>query len=574
MKEIPLRLAFAQINCTVGDLEGNIRKIKEYTKKAQELKVNILSFPELTVTGYPPEDLLNKPKFIQDNLEKLKELIEYVGDIIVIVGFVDKNGKEIFNAAAVIYERKLWGIYHKMFLPNYGVFDEKRYFTQGDNPLVFSASMHGITAGSSAVKYGELIFGVSICEDIWHFEGPVKAQAKRGAKFIININASPYYAGKIKQREDIVCKQAKDNNVTIAYANLVGGQDELVFDGQSMLVDRCGAIRARAEAFKEELLAVDINVPLRRPGIKKRFIIIADGLSFKDRAPLSVRPLKPLDPVSEIYQALILGLSDYVRKNNFQKVVIGVSGGIDSALVAALAVDALGQDNVTGVFMPSRYSSQESETAAKFLADNLGIRLLHIPIEDIYKIYLTVLEPHFYQFKTDITEENLQARIRGNILMALSNKFGWLVLTTGNKSEMSTGYATLYGDMAGGFAVIKDVLKTLVYKLSRYRNSLGMVIPERIITRAPTAELKAEQKDSDTLPVYEVLDPILKAYVEEDKDLNSIISLGFDREIVERVSNMVDKSEYKRRQAPPGIKITPKAFGRDRRMPIINKYKE
>jgi NAD+ synthase (glutamine-hydrolysing) len=554
-----VRIALAQINSTVGDLEGNCRKINGYLQMAKQEAVDIVCFPELAITGYPPEDLLLKPKFIADNLEKLKELTQLVGDIIAVVGFVDRKGEDIYNAAAIIYNGKIKGIYHKMFLPNYGVFDEKRYFRVGGEPLVF--------------RFNKIIFGVNICEDIWHIDGPIRKQALFGAKLILNINASPYYTGRIKDREKIIKHQAKDNQIFIAYTNLVGGQDELVFDGQSMVVDTSGNIISRAEAFKEDLLIADLDIPISRIKKTKRVITITDVVSLKKKDMLSLKNSKPLEPIAEIYQALLLGLKDYVVKNGFQKVVIGLSGGIDSSLVATLATDALGKNNVIGVFMPSRYSSQASEADAMQLSGNLGIKFMTISIEQIYKMYLMVLEPHFLDYERDITEENIQARIRGNILMALSNKFGWLVLTTGNKSEMSTGYATLYGDMAGGFAVIKDVPKTLVYKLAKYRNSLGPLIPERTFSKEPTAELKPNQKDRDTLPVYETLDPILKAYIEEDKDLTAIIHLGFDSSEVAKVLTMVDKSEYKRRQSPPGIKITPKAFGRDRRMPITNRYR-
>ncbi len=559
MKEGILRLAIAQINCIVGDLNGNVKKIKEYIAKARRFKADIVSFPELAITGYPPEDLLIKTKFIKDNLAQLKEAAKAAENIIAVVGFVDRKEKTLYNAAAVIYNGKVKGIYRKTHLPNYGVFDEKRYFNEGSEPVVF--------------KYGEFVFGVNICEDIWYLEGPTRAQAESGAKLIININSSPYYMGKIKERQNVIRAQARNNHIAIVYVNLVGGQDELVFDGQSMVVDSRGAIVARACAFKEEMLVIDIKVPITGKKSRENSITILNTVPVKQRTSLAVNLIKPLEPVAEVYQALLLGLTDYVVKNGFQKVAIGLSGGIDSALVAVLAVDALGRDNVTGVFMPSQYSSQDSVEDAKKLTENLGIRLLHIPIEQICEIYLKTLEPVFRGLEKNITEENLQARVRGNILMALSNKFGWLVLTTGNKSEMSTGYATLYGDMAGGFAVIKDVPKTLVYKLARQRNCVNAVIPERTIIKEPTAELKLNQKDSDTLPVYGTLDPILKAYIEEDKDLNRIIPLGFDKETVSRVAAMVDNSEYKRRQSPPGIKITPKAFGRDRRMPITNKYR-
>ncbi|MDD2688588.1 MAG: NAD+ synthase [Candidatus Omnitrophica bacterium] len=541
MQKENLRIAISQINTTVGDLEANCNKIAQYIQKAKAQGVDIITFPELALAGYPPEDLLLKPKFIADNLKKIKELAKVVDNILAIVGFVDKEGKDIYNAAAVIYNRKIQGVCHKIFLPNYGVFDEERYFSPGKECLLF--------------KFGKFNFGVDICEDIWHFDGPTKALARSGARFILNINASPYYAGKIKDREEVVKKQAKANRIAIAYTNLVGGQDELVFDGQSMLVDAKGKLICRAKSFKEDLLIFDIEAS-------------SSGIRLKPQKTAGA-----LSPDAEIYEALKLGLYDYCSKNGFKKVVIGLSGGIDSALVATVACDALGRENVTAVFMPSKYSSTESQEDAAGLAQNLKIKLLHIPIDEIYSTYLAALKEQFSGLTPNTAEENIQARIRGNILMALSNKFGWLVLTTGNKSEMSTGYATLYGDMAGGFALIKDCPKTLVYKLANYRNSLGQVIPERVLTKEPSAELKPNQKDSDTLPAYATLDPILKAYIEEDKDLSRIVSLGFDKNTVSRVLNMVDKSEYKRRQSPPGVKITPKAFGRDRRMPITNKYR-
>jgi NAD+ synthase (glutamine-hydrolysing) len=379
--------------------------------------------------------------------------------------------------------------------------------------------------------------------------------------------------GKVSLRERVICGQAKRNKVFMVYTNLVGGQDELVFDGQSMITDNQGNVIQRLEAFREDLLAVDLDIPRTKVRCGKNIIKITDEVTRKDKPHLPKRKTQTLEPVKEIYEALLLGLRDYVQKNGFQRIVLGLSGGIDSSLVATLAADALGKDNVIGVFMPSRYSSLESEEDARIFAQSLGIKFITISIEQIYKMYLAVLEQHFFGMERNIAEENLQARIRGNMLMAFSNKFGWLVLATGNKSEMSTGYATLYGDMAGGFAVIKDVPKIMVYKLSRYRNSLSAVIPERTFTKAPTAELRPNQKDSDTLPPYAILDPILKAYIEEDEEQEKIISSGFDKETVSKVLKMVDASEYKRRQSPPGIKITPKAFGRDRRMPITNKYK-
>jgi len=554
-----IRLALAQINCTVGDLYLNTARIIEYVKKAQNFGADIVAFPELSITGYPPEDLLFKSHFIDHNIHTLKKIVKAVGDIVAIVGFADKKGRDIYNAAAVIYKGKILGIYHKMLLPNYGVFDEMRYFKQGKDPLVF--------------KISDAIFGVNICEDIWHKTGPIKMSAKAGAQVIITINSSPYHIGKIKERERAIQKASKDNKVFISYTNIVGGQDELVFDGRSMIVDDIGKVIARASAFEEDLLIADIALDASRKKTGHKILSIDKELKKKPLV-LKNRISPLLENAQEAYSALLLGLKDYVTKNNFKKVVIGLSGGIDSAIVAVLAVDALGKDNVTGVFMPSRYSSAESANDAKTLASNLGIRFEVISIEHIFKLYLMTLSPLFTGWEKNIAEENLQARIRGNILMALSNKFGWLVLTTGNKSEMSTGYATLYGDMAGGFAVIKDVPKTLVYKLTKYRNSISRIIPESIITKEPTAELKPGQKDSDILPPYSRLDPILKAYVEDDRDVRKIVSAGYNKEDVLKIAAMVDKSEYKRRQSPPGIRITPRAFGKDRRMPITNVYKE
>ncbi len=554
-----IRIAIAQINCTVGDLAGNSKKIIEWSRKAKSLGADIVAFPELAITGYPPEDLLLKSKFITDNIDALKTAARSVSDIIAIVGFVGSEANAIYNSAAVLYKGGIKGVYNKMILPNYGVFDEKRYFKTGTEPHIF--------------RIGGITFGVNICEDIWHKDGPLLQEASMGAQLIININSSPYHAGKILEREEIAKRGAKANKVHIVYANLVGGQDEIVFDGQSMVVNPEGKVTHRAEAFKEDMLVADIEIESGRAATSKEAIVISDSMSGMSKAPITRNVIQHMDQDAEIYQALILGLKDYAAKNAFTKAVIGLSGGIDSSLVAAIAADSLGPDNVTGVFMPTRYSSETSEIDAKKVASNLGIHFSSISIDHIYKLYLLAFEPLFAGTSRDTTEENLQARIRGNILMALSNKFGWLVLTTGNKSEMSTGYATLYGDMAGGLAVIKDVPKTLVYKLAKYRNGISGVIPGSVMTKEPTAELRHDQKDRDTLPPYEILDPIIKAYVEEDKSLGDISALGFDKDVVARVINMVDRSEYKRRQSPPGIKITPKAFGKDRRVPITNKYK-
>lgn len=544
MKKL-IRLAQAQINSVVGDLSFNADKISSYISMAQDAGADIVAFPEMAVTGYPPEDLLFKSHFIQRNIDALNSVVRSVKDIVAVVGFVDRRRNAIYNAAAIIHKRRILAIYHKMILPNYGVFDEMRYFKPGEEASVFDIN--------------NILFGVSICEDAWHARGPIARQVSRGARIILTINSSPYHIGKIKERERIIQRNARDNRVFISYTNMVGGQDELIFDGRSMLVDRYGRIIARAKAFEEDMLISDIVLDPSR----KRSAQVPAG---------RVSPL--LKDTEEAYRALLLGLKDYVHKNDFKRVAIGLSGGIDSALVAALAVDALGRENVIGLFMPSRYSSQRSADDARALALNLGIRYEVVPIDSVFKIYLASLEKLFEARESNIAEENLQARIRGNILMALSNKFGWLILTTGNKSEMSTGYATLYGDMAGGFAVIKDVPKTLVYKLSLYRNSVSKVIPASVLTKEPTAELKPGQKDSDTLPIYAKLDPILKSYVEDDHDIKKIISSGFSGKDVLKVVEMVDRSEYKRRQSPPGIRITPKAFGKDRRMPITNKFKE
>jgi len=553
-----IRLAIAQVNCTVGDLKGNSERIKEYLGMAEKAGADIVSFPELAITGYPPEDLLLKPSFVEDNIDALGKVAKSVGNIVAVIGFVDRKKSDIYNAAAVIYRGRVAGVCYKMSLPNYGVFDEFRYFKAAPSQSVF--------------RLGNIVFGANICEDIWHKKGPAAMQAAKGAGLIINISSSPYYMGKIDKREEVVRYQAKANKVFVSYTNMVGGQDELVFDGQSMIVDNKGNVVARAAAFKEDFLAADIDIPAGT-GRSVKVVTIPVSTRSAEKPGISPCRVKELGPVAEVYEALSLGLKDYVLKNGFREVVIGLSGGIDSSIVAALAVDALGKSNVIGVFMPTRYSSEASERDARELANRLGIKFMTISIEQLFKLYMMALDSKFSGSGKDKTEENLQARIRGNMLMALSNKFGWMVLTTGNKSEMSTGYATLYGDMAGGFAVIKDVPKTLVYKLAKYRNGVSEVIPPDVLTKEPTAELRPDQKDSDTLPPYDMLDKVLKLYIEEDKSSADIIKTGFGKDIVARVVGMVDTSEYKRRQAPPGIKITPKAFGKDRRMPITNRYK-
>lgn len=559
-----IRIALAQVNPTVGDLEGNLRKVVDYISKARDKGAHLIAFPELMITGYPPEDLLLKPQFIKDNLKALKEVQRHTEGITAIIGFVDKKDG-IYNASAIIHNRKLIDVYHKILLPNYGVFDELRYFKPGKRCPVY--------------RINDIIIGVSICEDIWFPEGPTGSQAEAGGRLIININGSPYHAGKRLLREKMLKKRAKENKVIIAYVNLVGGQDELVFDGQSLIVNEKGDIILRGKAFEEELLLCDIDIPEKKikvkPKKKAEIIVITDkGLSIP-AAPISEEEIKLLSEVEEIYKALVLGTKDYVEKNGFKKVVISLSGGVDSSLVATIAVDAIGKENVIGLFLPSPYTSQWSKEDANELAKNLGIRFIEVPITEIYEEYLKTLSQEFKGLPQNTTEENLQARIRGNILMAFSNKFGWLVLTTGNKSEMSVGYATLYGDMAGGFGVIKDVPKTMVYKLCEYRNKREgkPLIPQRVLWKEPSAELKPDQKDSDTLPPYEVLDPILKAYIEDDRGFDEILKMGCDIACAKDVIMMIDRSEYKRRQAPPGIKITPRAFGRDRRFPITNKYR-
>jgi len=557
MKNQAIRIALAQMNSVVGDLKGNADKIIALAKEAQSQGADIISFPELAVTGYPPEDLLFKAQFVDDNLEQLRRIAAYIGDIVCVVGFADRKVNALYNAAAVIHNARIKGIYHKAFLPNYGVFDEERYFNRGKAFPVFGL--------------GKTLMGVNICEDIWHLEGPAGIQAYKGAHLIVNINASPFHMGKDLLREDILKKQAKKYKVFISYTNLVGGQDELVFDGASLIIDDRGRIVAKAAAFKEQLLIAELEVAR---SLKKPDIFLKDIAKTK---PLLAKPrgFHIKSQAAEVYEALTLGLRDYISKNGFKKAVLGLSGGIDSSLVAAIAVEAIGKENVVGVAMPSMFTSDGSKEDAEILARNLGIEFKVIPIQEIFRIYLDVLKKAFGAVKPDVTEENLQARIRGNILMALSNKFGYLTLNTGNKSEVSCGYCTLYGDMAGGFGVIKDVTKTLVYKLSGHVNEKAGydVIPARVFKKAPTAELRPNQKDSDTLPEYGLLDRVLKLYVEEDKSLSQIAKSGTDKAVVERVIRMVDTNEYKRRQAPPGIKITPKAFGRDRRMPITNRYR-
>jgi NAD+ synthase (glutamine-hydrolysing) len=569
-----LRIALAQVNPIVGDLEGNARLITEWIGHARDRGADIVCFPELVLTGYPPEDLVLKPAFVRDNLRWLDSVATATKGICAVVGFVDQDG-DIFNAAAFIHDGMVKAVYHKVFLPNYGVFDEQRYFTPGHRcPII---EMSGIR------------IGMSVCEDCWYPSGPMAWQANHGVELMININGSPYHEGKRGPREAMIAGRASDYGAYVAWVNVVGGQDELVFDGNSVVLGPSGDVLAHAASFQEELLVSDLDfgpVPFHRPHEKIRYeaegaarlellvteVPVDASASRKAHEPLKATLKTPLDGPAEVYAAVAIGTHDYVRKQGFQKVVIGLSGGVDSALTAAIAADALGPDNVIGVRMPSRYTSPESLEDAGLVAETLGVQLLDFPIEPAHRAFEEILAGVFRDTVPGVAEENIQPRIRSTILHALSNKFGYIVLTTGNKSELATGYGTLYGDMAGGFAVLKDITKTMVYELCRYRNSLSDAIPERVLTKPPSAELKPGQKDSDSLPPYDELDPILRGYVEEDLGPDELVARGHRPEIVARVIQLVDRSEYKRRQYPPGVKITPRAFGRDRRMPITNRY--
>jgi NAD+ synthase (glutamine-hydrolysing) len=583
-----LRLALAQINTHVGALDANIACITQAADKAYAAGAQAVCFPELAIPGYPPEDLLLKPGFVEDNLTALAALTETSAKwkgMTLIVGFADRD-YDLYNAAAILRDGRRRGVYHKQFLPNYGVFDEDRYFRPGDEAPNYV--IDGVTVG------------ISICEDIWYPSGPPTLQAYAGAEALLNISASPFFLGKQADRERMLATRAADTGAIVAYLNLVGGQDELIFDGSSVVFDGSGNLLARAKAFEEDLLVVDLEVdevfrtrlhdPRRRKfhpallvgpvGHEQRTVVSAQpSMRKSQRGDCAARIEPPVTGAAEAYTALTLGVRDYVRKNGFTSAVIALSGGIDSALTAVIAVDALGAAAVTGVSLPSRYSSEGSKDDARALAEHLGIRYLSLPIEEAFAAMLQTLRESFADdvpAAVALAEENLQARIRGSLLMALSNASGAIVLTTGNKSELSVGYATLYGDMAGGFAVLKDVFKTLLYDVARWRNEQAGydLIPRNTLEKPPSAELRADQKDTDSLPPYEVLDPILKAYVEEDRGVAEIERMGYDAATVRRIITMVDRSEYKRRQAPPGVKITERAFGRDRRLPITNGYKD
>jgi NAD+ synthase (glutamine-hydrolysing) len=570
----PVRVALAQINARVGDIEGNAAKIGAQIAQARDAGAELVLLPELAITGYPPEDLLLKEHFLAAAQEALDTLAAQVEGIVALIGFPERT-LDVYNALAVCADREIKAVYRKTVLPNYGVFDEQRYFQVGD--------------GGAVLDLDRARIGLTVCEDIWTPGPPASDEALAGASLIVNASASPYHMGKGIQRERMLAQRARDNLCAVAFTNLVGGQDALVFDGHSLIVDHDGTVIARAPQFEESLLVANVDVQaaltarLRdtrlRPPVRRGLAEVRQ-LGQLPRGPEPEGPVGGevvplLERPAEVYAALTLGVRDYAEKNGFEHAVIGLSGGIDSALTLLVAADALGRDRVTCVSMPSRFSSAGTRSDAKLLADNVGVELYEIPIGSIMEAYERTLAPFFAGREPDITEENLQARIRGNLLMALSNKFGWLVLTTGNKSENSVGYSTLYGDSAGGFAVIQDVPKTLVYELVAWRNARDPEppVPQSLIDRPPSAELAEGQRDADSLPDYATLDAILEAYVEEDAGRQRLLHAGMPEEAVDRVIGLVDRAEYKRRQAPPGIKITSRAFGRDRRMPITNRFR-
>ncbi|PIQ83591.1 MAG: NAD+ synthase [Candidatus Omnitrophica bacterium CG11_big_fil_rev_8_21_14_0_20_63_9] len=558
-----LRLALAQLNVTVGDLEGNRLLIETAIRRAQAWWADLVVVPELAVTGYPPEDLLLKPSFIQANLNSLARLAPLTRGVTALVGFVDQDRQgRIYNAMGVLSDGRHVATYHKRFLPNYGVFDEKRYFTPGSELRLLNAG--GVTVG------------LTICEDLWE-ERPCRELAAAGAQLVINASASPYHAQKLVVREQFFRERARHNRIAIAYCNLIGGQDELVFDGGSLCLNAQGREVARAAQFQEDITVLDVKLEWLGRARKTGRATAVWPRALRERPCVPLESAQRLGAEEEVYEALVLGVRDYFRKNGFSTAVMGLSGGIDSSLTACIAADALGPGHVMGVVMPSRYSSRETQEDAHATGDMLGIEVQELSIEPVFRAYLETLKPFLGDNATDVTAQNIQARIRGNVLMALSNKFGWLVLTTGNKSEFATGYCTLYGDMAGGFAVIKDVPKTLVYRLAAFRNRRGpgVPIPQSVIQRIPTAELAPNQTDQDTLPPYDVLDRILKSYVEENRSFQQILSQNHvPPETARNVIQMVDRAEYKRRQGSPGVKITPRAFGKDRRMPITNRYRQ
>lgn len=558
-----IRIAGAQKSFPVGAIQKNKQTILDCFEAAEEKEVDILIFPELALTGYPPEDLLLRESFVGKNFAVLEELAEFSSSTSGVVGFVDRNlddnhtdkrKRDIANAAAIIQNGDVKGIYHKCFLPNYSVFDEARYFAKGNNP-------------GNVFWYEDIGIGISICEDIWIEEGPSLQQVENGASLIININASPYDQNKSDLRKELVVNQARKLGVPIIYLNMVGGQDELVFDGGSFVVDGKGEILYQAQQFEEELFYIDLDLEVKE---QPRGSLLEIRQKRSELDPLESALL--LSKNESLYSALKLGLFDYVSKNNFEKVLIGLSGGIDSALTATIAVDALGSDNVIGVALPSKYNTEESLVDAKLLAENLDIEFKVIEIEEIVNIFRNTLKESVGEELGQTTDENIQSRVRGNILMALSNQTGAMVVSTGNKSEMAVGYSTLYGDLAGGFALLKDLYKTEVYNLANFRNSISSVIPQNTIDKEPSAELRPDQFDKDSLPEYDLLDEILRMYIEEDSSSEKIISKGIDENVVFDVLSKVDRNEYKRKQVAPGVKLTEKAFGKDRRMPITNTY--
>ncbi|MEW6238102.1 MAG: NAD+ synthase [Candidatus Omnitrophota bacterium] len=582
-----LRAGAAQINPTVGDLPGNTRKIREWIHKAKDKGVQFLAFPELAICGYPPKDLLLKTQFIADQQRRLDEIVPETKGMLVVAGLVVRDG-DSYNAAAVMHDGQLVGVARKVGLPNYRVFDEKRYFRRGEFLSIFQTDIAS--------------FGVLICEDLWHPQTAAN-MAATGVDLILCLSASPFSAGRCLERKTMIECRCQDHAVGLVFCNQVGGQDELLFDGRSLIVSPQGKIIAEGAAFAEDLIVGDIrfeeihrgrlavpiqrdSLPAEQPGAEPVRLFVSNGNTASTvpnagaldlrRNPFLPKPVSlAYDPIADVYQALVMGVRDYVHKNGFQKAVIGLSGGIDSALTAAIAADALEPENVTGISMPSRYSSDHSQSDAAQLAQNLGIEFKQFAIEDIFAQYLQLFHEEFHSRDPDITEENLQSRIRGNILMAISNKFGHIVLATGNKSEMAVGYATLYGDMCGGLAVIADAPKTMVYELARFRNRAAGrdLIPENSILKPPSAELRNGQLDTDSLPEYDILDGILHAYIEQDCSLAEIVELGYDPETARRIINMVDRAEYKRRQAAIVLRVTSKAFGSDRRLPVTNKYK-
>lgn len=563
MNKKTIRIAGAQKSFPVGAIQKNKQTILDCFESAEEKEADILIFPELALTGYPPEDLLLRESFVGKNFAVLEELAEFSSSTSGVVGFVDRNlddnhtdkqKRDIANAAAIIQNGDVKGIYHKCFLPNYSVFDEARYFAKGNNP-------------GNVFWYEDVGIGISICEDIWIEDGPSSQQVENGASLIININASPYDQNKSDLRKELVVDQAKKLGVPIIYLNMVGGQDELVFDGGSFVVDGKGEILYQAQQFEEEIFYIDLDLEVKE---QPKGPILEIRQKGSELNPLQSAQL--LSKNESLYSALKLGLFDYVSKNNFEKVLVGLSGGIDSALTATIAVDALGSNNVVGVALPSKYNTEESLVDARLLAENLDIEFKVIEIEEIVNIFRNTLKESVNDELGQITDENIQSRVRGNILMALSNQTGAMVVSTGNKSEMAVGYSTLYGDLAGGFALLKDLYKTEVYNLANFRNSISSVIPQNTIDKEPSAELRPDQFDKDSLPEYELLDEILRMYIEEDSSSEKIISKGIDENIVYDVLSKVDRNEYKRKQVAPGVKLTEKAFGKDRRMPITNTY--